>query len=72
MATFTQTQYETLCAAIASGTKKVEYADKKVEYKSLKDMLAVKRLMEEDLGIGEFAPPATGRRRYADYHGAIN
>lgn len=73
MATYTQTQYNSLVAAIATGTTRVKYGDKDVTYRDLTEMLELKRLMEQDLGIGEFAPPKTGRRRrYASYSKGID
>lgn len=51
MAQFTQTQYDSLIAAIAEGTLKVEYGDKKVEYRSLNEMIRLRDLMADDLGI---------------------
>lgn len=42
-------QYETLCSAIAQGVLEVEYADKKVTYRSLNEMLRIKALMETQL-----------------------
>lgn len=51
MAAFTNEQYEALCAAIAEGTLRVHYGDKIVEYRNLSDMLRIKGLMENDLGL---------------------
>lgn len=53
MAIYTIEQYNSLCAAIAEGVLRVEYADKKVEYRSINDMLKIKSLMEADLGLGK-------------------
>lgn len=49
--------------AIATGAKIVEYADKKVEYRNLDEMLRSKALIESELGIN------TGqkRRSYPSY-----
>lgn len=49
---FTIEQYNTLCAAIAQGALLVEYGDKKVQYRSLSEMLQIKSLMEKALNIG--------------------
>lgn len=48
---YTTEQLDILKAAIAQGATKVEYGDKKVEYRSLADMLRVQALMETELGI---------------------
>jgi hypothetical protein len=50
---FTQEQYTALCAAIAQGVLKVEYGDKKIEYRSLNEMMRIKTQMENALGIGK-------------------
>ncbi|MCG2614888.1 hypothetical protein LZZ85_11370 [Terrimonas sp. NA20] len=55
--TFTQKQYETLCAAIAQGALRVKYGDKEVDYRNLDDMLRTKALMEKSLGIGKKKSP---------------
>ena len=62
---YTLEQYQALCAAIGQGALMVQYADKRVEYRSLNDMLAIKKLMEQDLGIGSGAPDFQGTRRVA-------
>jgi hypothetical protein len=51
MATYTTEQYNTLCEAIAQGALKVKYADKEVEYRSLNEMLRIRDLMAEELGL---------------------
>lgn len=56
---FTQEQLDTLDAAIASGSKRVKYADKEVEYQSLDDMLRVRDLMAQELGL---VSPASKRK----------
>lgn len=66
MATYTQSQYDTLTAAIAQGATTVKYGDKEVTYRSLTDMLRVKELMATDLGINGTAPQNRGRR-YAQF-----
>jgi hypothetical protein len=48
---YTLEEHETLTKAIASGALRVEYADKRVEYRSLKDMLTLKSAMEIELGL---------------------
>lgn len=46
-------QYIALVQAIADGAFRVKYQDKEVTYRSQSDMLALKRAMEADLGIGD-------------------
>lgn len=48
---FTLAQYQTLCAAIAQGIFEVDYGNKRVIYRSLKEMITLKALMAEELGI---------------------
>lgn len=55
---YTQTQLDTLNAAIAQGALKVKYGDKEVEYRSLTDMIRTKSLMEAELGLTK---PGSGR-----------
>lgn len=58
---YTVEQYNTLKAAIAQGVTEVWYGDKKVVYRSLKEMLFIQNLMEAELGINL----NTGGRRFA-------
>lgn len=46
----TQADLDALEAAIFSGTKRVEYSDKKVEYQSMKEMLQARDLLKKELG----------------------
>jgi hypothetical protein len=50
---FTQEQLDALEAAIAQGAKRVKYADKEVEYPSLKDMLDLRNVMRDELGLND-------------------
>lgn len=50
---WSQSDYNTLCSAIAQGVVIVEYGDKKVNYRTLPEMLRIKALMESALGIGK-------------------
>lgn len=62
---WTQADYDALKAAIALGALRVEYADKRIEYRSLNDM---KRLLEEmanDLGLN--ADVKNRRRRIGNF-----
>lgn len=49
---FTQAQLDTLEEAIAGGVLTVEYADKRVTYHSLDQMLALRDQMRRELGVG--------------------
>lgn len=62
--TYTQEQLDALNAAIASGALVVEYGDKRVEYRSLNDMIRTRNLMLQDL-----TPPANRKsgRKYASF-----
>ena len=64
---FTLDQLNALDAAIASGTKSVKYADKEVEYQSLADMLRVRDLMAQELGL----TTAASKRKYASYNKGV-
>ncbi len=48
---WTLDDYDKLKEAIATGALRVEYADKRIEYRSLDDMLRTLALMEKDLGL---------------------
>jgi hypothetical protein len=48
---FTQTQLDTLETAIADGVLSVQYADKRVTYRSLDEMLKLRDAMRRDLGL---------------------
>jgi hypothetical protein len=50
---YTPQQLEALDAAIAEGTLKVEYGDKKVEYRSLNEMLKIRTIIAAALGEGQ-------------------
>ena len=56
---FTKENLDALCAAIAEGALRVKYSDKEIEYRSLKDMLKIKSLIENSLGKSQCAK---GRR----------
>lgn len=47
---FTQSQLDALDEAIASGTLKVKYSDKEVEYRSLREMMQLRDFMARKLG----------------------
>lgn len=60
---YTLDQYNALKAAIAQGARSVYYGDKRVEYRSLAEMMQIKRDMEEELGI----TTASGNRKYGSF-----
>ena len=65
---FTQDQLDTLNAAIAQGALIVEYADKKVQYRSLDDMIRTRDLMQAELNPPQ--NPPTGRH-YATFSNGL-
>lgn len=56
---WTQADYDSLKAAIALGALRVEYADKRIEYRSLNDMQRLLEQMANDLGLND----GVGNRR---------
>lgn len=62
-AVFTEAQYNALLAAYASGQLTVEYADKKVTYRSLADMERILNLMNAQLNPSA----AASRVRHTSY-----
>ncbi len=57
--TYTIEQHDSLEASIASGERRVKYEDREVEYRSLKEMQAILRLMKAELGLESKAPQRT-------------
>lgn len=60
---WTQSQLDALDQAIAEGALTVKYADKQVTYRSLDEMLRIRRLMASALGVSAKSP----RRTYASF-----
>ncbi len=65
---FTHTQLDTLEAAIAGGTLTVKFADRLVTYQTLNDMVKLRNLMRQELGLssaaglgGRIVYPVTGK-----------
>lgn len=54
---WTQTQLDALEAAIGQGALVVQYTDKRVQYRSLDEMLRIRDLMRRSLGLS----PSTTR-----------
>lgn len=48
---FTQEQYDALCAAIATGALTVSYGDESITYQSLEKMIQLRNLMAGELGL---------------------
>ena len=65
---FTLDQLVALDAAIAQGAKEVMYGDKKVIYNNLADMLAVRNLMRNELGVNGNEPRG---RKYGSFDKGI-
>jgi hypothetical protein len=63
---YTTQQLDALEAAIAEGALKVEYGDKKVEYRSLNEMIRIRDIIKNALGLN-----ATPRRTFAEFNKGI-
>jgi len=48
---WTQEDLDALEKAIKSGAVEVEYSDKKIRYRSLKDMMALRSIIMQGLGL---------------------
>ncbi len=59
---FTLTEYETLKKAYAQGVLTVEYADKKLTYRSKEEMQQILNEMADELGLNGKQPSTRGRR----------
>lgn len=58
-----QSDLDALNAAIALGAMRVDYGDKRVDYRSLDDMIRTKQIMEADLGV----TPQVPSRKYGSF-----
>jgi hypothetical protein len=57
---FTVTQYQAICDAIGTGQLMVQYDGKKVEYRSIAELIAAKNHIEQDLiATGQLAAPSS-------------
>lgn len=65
MPTYTEEQLASLDRAIAEGALIVQYRDKKIEYRSLNEMLRIRALMASDLGAA--GATNAGLRRYVSF-----
>lgn len=68
MAAYTQEQYDKLCEAISQGARVVKYADKQVEYRTLDEMLRIRDLMAEELGLKK----SSGGRLFANFNKGLS
>ena len=48
---WTMEDYNALCKAIGQGVLETKYGDKEIKFRSLKEMIQIKRMMETNLGI---------------------
>lgn|GEM_PF-1152082 len=62
MSAYTIEGYQTLCRMIAKGVTTLEVNGERVTYRSLSDMLRIKRMMEAELGID--LRPGRSRQHY--------
>lgn len=65
---FTQSDLDTLEAAIATGTRSVRYGDKQVDYKTLDEMLRARNIMRAELGL---ISPAS-KKFYSNFNKGID
>jgi hypothetical protein len=65
---FTLEMLSTLNKAIATGTQSVYYGDKRVDYRSLTDMIRTRNIMMVELGL---AQPQTGRQ-FAEFNKGLS
>lgn len=63
MADYNLSQYNALCEAIALGATTVKYSDKEVQYRSLAEMLRLKNIIADQLGINR----KVNRRKLAEF-----
>lgn len=58
---FTTTQYAAICDAIGSGQLMVQYDGKKVEYRSIAELMQAKAVIQAELiASGQLAAPSAG------------
>lgn len=61
---YTTTMLATLQAAIATGTRSVYYGDKRVDYRSLDEMVRIQNMMLVALGLAN----PQGGRKFGEFH----
>lgn len=62
---FTEENLAVITQAIATGATQVQYGDKMVTYRSLSDLLRLRRLMQDEINGGN---TSFGRRTVAQYY----
>jgi len=67
---FTQLQYDQISEAIAQGALTVKYNDKEVTYRSLDEMIRIRKMMADELGIK--TANATSRAIRSTYRSGLN
>ena len=65
---YTPKMLATLQAAIATGTKSVYYGDKRVDYRSLDEMIRVQNIMLRALGMAD----KCATRKFAEFNSGVN
>lgn len=60
---FTLSQYQAITTAIASGTLEVQYADKRVKYHSLSELITLRNLIKSELEAAGLLQPVGGTNR---------
>lgn len=56
--TFTQAELDALNRAIAQGARRVKYQDREVTYNTFEDMMRLRTLMCQELGVSSTPLPA--------------
>lgn len=63
---FTLTQLDAIESALASGELAIEYEGKKVQYRSMADLVTARNILRAELiAAGQLAPPASTTLSYA-------
>jgi len=62
---WTQTDLDALNKAISNGVTSVRYADRSVQYRSLNEMLKIRSLMMDELGLPGVAKEAMRKFSYS-------
>jgi len=65
MNSWTAEDLRVLEAAIVTGARRVKYADREVEYRSLADMLTLRDTLRASLGDQKFCAPVTWRPAFS-------
>jgi len=68
---FTFEDLHALEDAIAKGVRSVKYSDKEITYRSLDEMLKIRDLMRQCLGLNDNEDNSRGLRRVASFNKAL-